>query len=131
MASLPTDIGRLRAVQAEFRSRRLLDPRAFPAYLLLILITAAIAAAVFLSDFSYDGTVLNGAVACLQIFLVCALSARWLSFDRAAGAAEAIVLMMFISLAVPLAGTLLASTNLPLADRFLANLDRVLYFGFD
>ena len=122
---------RLRALENELRSRQLFDSRSFPAYALLAALATSIAATVLLTDFSYDGSGLNGAFSCLAMFLACALVARWLSFDRFGGAAEAIVLIIAFSLITPLAGVLLASTNFPLADPLLSKLDRTLFFGFD
>src|SRR5689334_9471183 len=115
----------------DFNSAAAFEPAALPVYAVLGVMVSVIAIWVSLTDFVWDRASLTPAILALVGFVALGVILRGYGKGQIGSCAEAATLLIALSMAAPLCATLLASTNLPLADAMLAGLDRKLFFGFE
>lgn len=112
---------------AEGASRTLIERRSLPTYLAICAGVIFLALTVALTDFSYGGAELNGAVASMIAMAVAGMTLRRFGIVRIGDGVEALALFSVISMLAPLSAVVMASTNLPLADAVLARADYLLF----
>jgi len=86
---------------------------------------------VILTDFQYAADELNGPIFGMLALAGSGLVLRGLGITRIGSGIESIALFTAISMAAPLSAVIMASSNMPLVDQWLAELDRDLFFGFN
>jgi membrane-associated phospholipid phosphatase len=112
------------------RDRALIDRGALPVYAVVLIAALVVAATIASGRFGYDAQLFRTTGLALSFFLALCFPARWLGFAVIANIAEATLLFLAVAILMPFCAVILASTNLPLADPALANIDRAL-FGLD
>jgi hypothetical protein len=110
----------------------LVEKEALPAYTAALALVAFICVMVLTTDFRFDAPVLLPPISALFVMVGCGIHLRCNTPMTCLGSAvQGLALFLAISTAAPLCAVILASSALPLADTMLAQLDRVLFFGFE
>ncbi len=112
-------------------NRTWFDPRLSPFYLIIVVQLGFLVAVVQAGWFTFDPEPLTTDALFLTMLAASAMVSRWLTFAALADFVEAGILFFSVAILTPLCAVVLASTNLPLADSWLASLDARLFFGFD
>lgn len=107
------------------------QPRAAPFYAVILGATLFLAAAVSSGLFGYEHEPLDAAAAGLIGLALIGMAWRWLNAPVLGNIAESVALFSAIAILAPLCAVALARSHFPLADNFLASVDRHLFFGFD
>lgn len=110
--------------------RRWFDRRAAPLYVIVAAQLLVLALAIGAGTFTYDASLPLSLGRDIGWFLLLAVAARWLGFDRIAMAVELPMLFLATVFLGAFVSVVLAASALPLADGWLARCDRLL-FGFD
>ena len=103
------------------------DPRSLPAFRLIALQAALVAALLFLTGFGYDGRDIDTVAALIAIAVGIGFYLRWRGLARLATAIEAMAAILASSVAVACLSLLVATFAPPLADSALAAADRLLF----
>ena len=112
------------------RQRRFVSPESLPVYAMLGATILFVTTVVVLTDFYLELGVVAGAAMALMMLAGLGMAARWLSFERLATALETSALFSATAIAGPICAVIMASTNLPMADSYLARADELFFFGF-
>lgn len=112
------------------RQRMFFNPSLWPFYVSIAVLTALIWVSVIAGIFDLEPMPLLSMGIVAAGFCALGWAARWLTVYRLADLLEAMGLFYASAMLAPLAGAILATSNLPLADHALSRIEPYMFFGF-
>jgi hypothetical protein len=113
-------------------SADVIERAGLPAHSLVCALTIFLVAVVLTTDFTFDTQLLMApALVLLGTGAIGMYFRRYRASPRFGSGLQAFALFVAMSVATPFCAVIAASSNLPLVDEWLAQLDRTLFFGFE